>query len=102
MDDERDEVAEAREEVAEETTPESNEQAVEQRTDDYDGLVRRLDDIESMLRERFDALDRALETLGVAAVESGDIADGDVPDAIGEAAAEVVDEILGFDALDLL
>ena len=102
MDDERDEVAEAREEVAVETTPESNEQAVEQRTDDYDGIVRRLDDIEGMLRERFDALDRALESLGVAAVESGDIADGDVTDAIVEAAAEVVDEILGFDALDLL
>jgi len=101
MDDERtDDVVKDREEVAEDATPETDVQATEQRTDDYDGIVRRLDDIESYLRERLDGMQRALDALGVSAVES-DVSVDDA-DTIGAAAADVVDELLGIDGLDLL
>lgn len=101
MDDElTDDITEDREEVADESSPETNEEAVEQRTDDYDGIVRRLDDLESFLRERLDGLQRALDALGVAAVESD--TDLDYVDEAGEAAADLVDAVLGIDSLDLL
>ena len=100
MDDERtDDITEDREEVAEGVTPETDVQATEQRIDDYDGIVRRLDDIESYLRERLDGMQRALDALGVSVVESDVTIDADN---IGEAAADVVDELLGIDGLDLL
>lgn len=102
MDDERtDDIAEDRAEVAEDSSPETNTEAVEQRTDDYDGIVRRLDDIEDMLRERFDGLQRALDTLGVVAVETDAVPDL-TTDEVGEAAADAIDELLGIDGLDLL
>lgn len=102
MDDERtDNITEDREEVAEEATPETDAQATEQRTDDYDGIVRRLDDLASFLRERLDGMQRALDALGVSVVES-DVSVDDVTDSIGNAAADVVDELLGIDGLDLL
>lgn len=100
-DEERDEIAEDREEVAEDTTPETDTEATEQRTDDYDGIFRRLDDMDTMIRDRLDNIQRMLEALGVAAVEADTVIDGDV-DTIGEKSAEVVDEILGIDSLDLL
>lgn len=95
------EIAEEREEVAEETTPETDEEATEQRTDDYDGIVRRLDDLVTLIGNRLDGIERMIEALGVSAVE-GEL-DGDaVAAAAGEAAAEVVDELLGIDSMDLL
>lgn len=101
MDDERtDDITEDREAVADESSPETNDEAVEQRTDDYDGIVRRLDDMEAFLRERLDGLQRALDALGVAAVESD--TDLDSVDDAGEAAADLVDAVLGIDSLDLL
>lgn len=98
--DEREDIREDEEEVAEEATPETEEEATEQRTDDYDGLVRRLDEIADMVRERFDSIERAIDALGVSTVEAG--ADGTVADVAGEAAAEAIDELLGIDSLDLL
>ena len=99
-DDER-EITEEREEVAEAATPETDEQATEQRTDDYDGLARRMDELTDLVRERLDGIERMIEALGVSAVE-GDI-DGDaVAAAAGEAAAQGVDELLGIDSMDLL
>lgn len=100
-DEERNEIAEDREEVAEDTTPETDTEATEQRTDDYDGIVRRLDNMDTMIRERLDNIQRMLEALGVAAVEADTVIDGYV-DTIGEKADDVVDEILGIDSLDLL
>lgn len=95
------EIAEEREEVAEEATPETDEEATEQRTDDYDGIVRRLDDLATLIGTRLDGIERMIEALGVSAVE-GEL-DGDtVAAAAGEAAAEVVDELLGIDSMDLL
>lgn len=98
--DEREDIRDDEEEVADEATPETNEEATEQRTDDYDGLARRLDEIADMVRDRFDAIERAIDALGVSTVEAG--VDGTVADAAGEAAAEVIDELLGIDGLDLL
>lgn len=99
-DDER-EITEEREEVAEEATPETDTEATEQRTDDYDGIVRRLDDLTTTIADRLDTIERMIEALGVSAVE-GEL-DGDaVAAAAGEAAATVVDELLGIDGMDLL
>lgn len=100
MEDEREDIREDEEEVADEATPETDEEATEQRTDDYDGIVRRLDEIADMVRDRFDAIERAIEALGVSTVEAG--ADGTVSDVAGEAAVEAIDELLGIDSLDLL
>lgn len=98
--DEREEIRDDEEEVADEATPETDEDATEQRTDDYDGLVRRLDEIADMVRDRFDSIERAIDALGVSTVEAG--ADGTVADVAGEAAEEIIDELLGIDGLDLL
>ena len=98
--DEREDIREDEEEVADEATPETNEEAEEQRTDDYEGLARRIDDLNDMVRDRLDTIERAIEALGVSTVEAG--TDGTVADAAGEAAAEVIDELLGIDSLDLL
>lgn len=95
-------IDEDREEVAEDATPETDEEATEQRTDDYDGLARRIDELMDMIRDRFDGVERMLDALGVAAVESEGNVEPDTPDTIGEAAGEAVDELLGIDALDLL
>lgn len=95
-DEEREDEALDREEVAEDTTPETDTEAVEQRTDDYDGLARRLDDIYELISSRFDAMEGALNALGVATVEGTGTVDA------GDAAEQVIDEILGIDSLDLL
>lgn len=103
MDDEgREDIQQDRDEVAEDATPETDTEATEQRTDDYDGIVRRLDDIMRLIDERFDAMRQMLDALGVAAVESDGIVESDVQDIAGAAAAAAVDEILGIDSLDLL
>lgn len=101
-DEDREDIQQDREEVADDATPETDTEATEQRTDDYDGIVRRLDDIERLIDERFDSMRQMLDALGVAAVESDGIVESDVQDVAGAAAAAVVDEILGIDSLDLL
>lgn len=101
MNENENEITEDREEVAEEATPETDEEAVEQRTDDYDGIMRRVDELATSITGRLDSIERMIEALGVSAVE-GEL-DGDaVAAAAGEAAAEVVDELLGIDSMDLL
>lgn len=97
MDEDR--IDEDREEVAEDATPETDTEAAEQRTDDYDGLARRIDELADLVRDKFDVIAGMLDALGVAAVE-GD-ATPDV-DTVGEAVADTVDELLGIDSLDLL
>ena len=101
MDENENEITEEHEEGAEEATLETDEEATEQRTDDYDGIVRRIDDLATLIGDRLDGIERMIEALGVSAVE-GEL-DGDaVAAAAGEAAAEVVDELLGIDSMDLL
>lgn len=101
-DDER--IEEEREDVAEESTPETDEQATEQRTDDYDGLARRIEDLMGEVRKGFEGISKRLEALGLASVEEAGYMEGDVPDVedVADAVAEKVDELLGIDALDLL
>lgn len=95
MDDER--ITEAREEVADmiERDPETPDEAAEQRTDDYDGIVRRLDDLAESVRVGFEDMRRALDAIGVSAVE------GDMPEIV-EDMQDSIDELVGLDALDLL
>ena len=101
-DEDREDIQQDREEVAEGATPETDTEETEQRTDDYDGIARRLDDIMRLIDERFDSVRQMLDALGVAAVESDGIVESDVQDIAGAAAAATVDEILGIDSLDLL
>ena len=92
-----------REEVADETTPETNEQAVEQRTDDYEGLKRiieaRFDELAAKLDEMMGKVEEAKEAADADLVESGAIILGgdesDLEDAIeDEAADEAIEAII--------
>lgn len=97
------EIREDREEVADEATPETPAEEVEQRTDDYDGIVRRIDELADMIREGFDTIAGRFDALGLASVEASSyLEDGtDVAD-VAEDLAETVDMLVGLDALDLL
>ena len=89
---------ETREEVADEATPETEKEQVEQREDDYQGLARRLEDALEMLSRISDKLD-ALEGMYSTFVDAGAIVTG-ATDAVALAAAEGVAEALE-DALNL-
>lgn len=107
MEDEREEmteyVSEDREEVAEEATAETDTQAVEQRTDDYDGLVRRIEDLADSVKRGFGLIDSRLEALGLTATESAGFVDESIkPEQVAEDMQEAIDTLVGLEALDLL
>lgn len=94
-------IRDEREEVAEEIeeSPETADEAAEQRTDDYDGLARRIDDVAEMVRDGFERMTTMLDALGVTAIES---ASTDNVEEIVDAGVDTVGELMGLDALDLL
>lgn len=98
-DDIRDEREEVQEEI--EDNPETPDEAAEQRTDDYDGLARRLDEIMDMVRDGFDSMRTSLEALGVTQLESATVAGNDVEEIV-DAGVDAVGDLMGLDALDLL
>lgn len=98
-DDIRDEREEVQEEI--EGNPETPDEAAEQRTDDYDGLVRRLDEIMGMMRDGFESMRTSLEALGVTQLESASVAGSDVEEIV-DAGIDTVGDLMGLDALDLL
>lgn len=100
--DEREDVEEEREDVAEETTPETDEQATEQRTDDYDGLVRRLDELTEMVRGIGEDVRRGFDAIGLAAESNGYVDDSIAANDVAEDIADAIDELVGLEALDLL
>ena len=100
---EREDVTEDREEVAEEATEETGTQEVEQRTDDYDGLVRRIEDLADSVKRGFSLIDSRLEALGLTATESVGYVDESIkPEQVAEDMQEAIDKLVGLDALDLL
>ena len=100
--DEREDVEEEREDVAEDTTPETDEQATEQRTDDYDGLVRRLDELTEMVRGLTEDVRRGFDAIGLAAESNGYVDDVIDANDMAEDIADAIDELVGLEALDLL
>lgn len=98
-----DDIREEREEVQEEIeeSPETPDEAAEQRTDDYDGLARRLDEIMDMVRDGFDSMRTYLEALGVTQLESASVAGNDVEEIV-DAGIDTVGDLMGLDTLDLL
>lgn len=100
--DEREDVEEEREDVAEDTTPETDEQATEQRTDDYDGLVRRLDELSEMVRGLTEDVRRGFDAIGLAAESNGYVDDSIDANDVAEDIADAIDELVGLEALDLL
>lgn len=98
-----DDIREEREEVQEEIeeNPETPDEAAEQRTDDYDGLARRLDEIMEMVRDGFDSVRTSLEALGVTQLESATVAGNDVEEIV-DAGIDTVGDLMGLDTLDLL
>jgi hypothetical protein len=97
------EVDEERDEVAEESEPETDEEATEQRTDDYDGLARRLDDVMEAITSGFEAMTARFDAMGLSDVEGvGFVSDDVSPDEIESGTEEKIDELLGIDSLDLL
>lgn len=87
-----------REEVAEEATPETPTEQTEQRTDDYDGLARRLEDVLAKLDAIAGKLD-AIEGMYSTFVDAGAIV-SDATDALASSAAAAVADAVE-DALDL-
>lgn len=97
------EIREDREEVADEATPETPEEEVEQRTDDYEALARRLDELMDMIRAGFEGMGSRLDALGLADVEGASyLEDGTDAADVAEDLADAVDMLVGLDALDLL
>ena len=98
-----DDIREEREDVQEEIeeNPETPEEAAEQRTDDYDGLARRLDEIMDMVRDGFESMRTSLEALGVTQLESATVAGSDVEEIV-DAGIDTVGDLMGLDTLDLL
>lgn len=98
-----DDIREEREEVQEEVeeNPETPDEAAEQRTDDYDGLARRLDEIMEMVRDGFDSVRTSLEALGVTQLESASVVGNDVEEIV-DAGIDTVGDLMGLDTLDLL
>jgi len=98
-----DDIREEREEVQEEVeeSPETPDEAAEQRTDDYDGLARRLDEIMDMVRDGFESMRTSLEALGVTQLESASVAGNDVEEIV-DAGIDTVGDLMGLDTLDLL
>lgn len=94
-------IRDEREEVAEEIeeSPETADESAEQRTDDYDGLARRIDDVAEMVRDGFERMATMIDALGVTAIES---ASTDNVEEIVDAGVGTVGELMGLDALDLL
>ena len=88
--------------VEENATPETDTQETEQRTDDYDGLARRIDDVIRKLDELKDDIKR-VEGMYSTFVDAGAIVT-DATDAITEAAAigiaSAMDEIYDLETLD--
>ena len=89
-------------EVADEATPETPTEQTEQRTDDYEGLARRMDDAISKIDALKAQLDR-IEGLYSTFVDAGAIVT-DASDAVAMAAAEGVadamEAILDLESLD--
>ncbi len=92
-----------REEVAEEATPETNDEAVEQRTDDYEGLKRiiesKFDELAAKMDELANKFDDAKDAADVDLVDSGAIilggGENELEEAIeDEEADETIEEIL--------
>lgn len=100
--DEREDVEEEREDVADETTPETDEQETEQRTDDYDGMVRRLDELTEMVRGLTEDVRRGFDAIGLAAENNGYVDDAIDANDVAEDIADAIDELVGLEALDLL
>jgi proteasome assembly chaperone (PAC2) family protein len=100
--DEEERIEEERDEAAEDSSPETNEEAVEQRTDDYDGIVRRLDDLRDMLQAGLEDMRRGFDAMGLAAETAGYVDDTIDAADVAEDVADAIDELVGLEALDLL
>ena len=108
MDDENKtaEIEEDREEVQDEIEDQGGEtadEAAEQRTDDYEGLSRKLDDLLDMVKGGFAALDEKVGALGVVTIEDGGAFNsGEIAEEVADAAEDAIAEILDIEDLDLL
>lgn len=108
MDDEtkNPEIEEDREEVAdqiEDQGGETEEEAAEQRTDDYDALSRKLGELFDMVKDGLASLEEKIGALGVVTIEDGaTFNSGDIANKVADAAEETIGEILDIEDLDLL
>ena len=89
------------EQVAEDATPETDVEAVEQRTDDYDAIARRLDDIIEALAGIAAGIER-VEAMSGAFVEAGaTIRESDFIEDDAEEPGDDEPEFVTIDELDL-
>lgn len=105
MADDLERIEEQEDAVADEATPETDLQAVEQRTDDYDATVRRLDDIADMIQSVLEAVKR-IEGITGAFVDAGAVVSEDAgieetETSINDIARDEVEDFITIDDLDL-
>ena len=83
-------------EIMREESTEDVAEAFEQRTDDYEGLARRIDDALTRLDEIARGIDELREAVavGIATVDAADVVEAAIVDA--------VDEVLDISQMDLL
>ena len=92
-------------EVREESSPETNEEQVEQREDDYQGLTRRMEDMLSKLdrmETQIEALIGQQEANAAMFVENGGAINDEMQQSLADTIETKLDEVLGIDALDLM
>lgn len=93
---------ESREEVAEEATSETNKEAVEQRTDDYEALANRIGDVFDKIGTIGDALEKLTTKIDAVvnaiseAPESIDSGEDEAPDAVVDVDLETPLDELDF------
>ena len=90
-----------REEIAEEAEPETDEQAVEQRSDDYEGIKRMLEDgfakieaLISSINEKVDDADAEIVDSGSIVVGGADEPEGELEDELEDEAPDVIEDII--------
>lgn len=92
-------VEESKEEVAEDASPETPEEAEEQRSDDYEGIVRRLEDIMREIASFGSKLDAFVES--GALVDAGAVIRDELVEDVIEEDAEDDEEVKGIEDLNL-
>lgn len=93
---------ETKEEVAEEATSETNKEAVEQRTDDYEALANRLGDVFEKISSIGDALEKLTTKIDAVvnaiseAPEAVELGEDEAPDAVVDVDLETPLDELDF------
>lgn len=86
------EIKDYEKEVADDATPETSEEAAEQRTDDYDGLSRKIDELSAKVDGIYDAIAR-VEGMYAAFIDAGAVVK-DMTETVTDAAIDAAESVV--------